>query len=63
MSVCAIVQAPTNSIGVTESSPDEARWLANRTEVYACTLCGTVVRFPRYNHGTHEHTGAKAGRT
>ncbi|ELR18429.1 legume lectins beta domain containing protein [Acanthamoeba castellanii str. Neff] len=47
---CSFCGAPTNSIGVTESSPDEARWLANRTEVYACTLCGTVVRFPRYNH-------------
>lgn len=30
--------------------PEEARWLTQNVELYSCTLCDTVIRFPRYNH-------------
>lgn len=30
--------------------PEEAKWQTRNVELYTCTLCDTVVRFPRYNH-------------
>jgi len=47
---CQFCGAQTRSAGVSHSSPDEARWLAQHTEIFACTTCGSATRFPRYNH-------------
>ncbi len=38
--------APISTAGPT---PDEAEGLASHTELYCCTLCHAVTRFPRYN--------------
>ena len=31
-------------------SEDESKWLASRTEVYLCSSCNSINRFPRYNN-------------
>lgn len=38
--------APQQTVG---PSLEEAQYVASRTEVYSCPLCGTLTRFPRYN--------------
>ncbi|EER08395.1 peptide n-glycanase, putative [Perkinsus marinus ATCC 50983] len=40
----------TESQGTTTPTPDEAKGMASRVEVYRCTVCGSVTRYPRYNH-------------
>jgi hypothetical protein len=46
---CSKCGGGTNGIGAVAASPDERRFLAGHTELYRCD-CGTVTRFPRYNH-------------
>ena len=36
--------------GSGQPTPEEVKGLASRTEVYACTVCGSSTRFPRFNH-------------
>jgi hypothetical protein len=38
------------SNGGAPPTPEEAKGLASRVEVYSCSVCGSTKRFPRYNH-------------
>lgn len=38
------------SIGMLPPSASELAWQAGRVEGYRCNHCGSVIRFPRYNH-------------
>jgi peptide-N4-(N-acetyl-beta-glucosaminyl)asparagine amidase len=37
-------------VGTETPSAEESQWLASRTEVFKCTRCNTINRFPRYNN-------------
>eukprot|EP01122_Echinamoeba_exundans_P007730 TRINITY_DN2439_c0_g1_i1.p1 TRINITY_DN2439_c0_g1~~TRINITY_DN2439_c0_g1_i1.p1 ORF type:complete len:607 (-),score=107.62 TRINITY_DN2439_c0_g1_i1:9-1829(-) len=37
-------------MGGSQPTPEELRWEAFMTEVYSCKSCGSITRFPRYNH-------------
>lgn len=41
-----------NSLGGAQPTPEESKWQAFMVEVYSCKSCGSVTRFPRYNHRT-----------
>lgn len=46
---CSKCGGGTEAIGAAAPSPDERRYLAGHVELYRCA-CGTITRFPRYNH-------------
>ena len=46
---CSKCGGATSGIGATAPTPDERRYLAGHVELYRCS-CGTITRFPRYNH-------------
>lgn len=46
---CSKCGGGTDAIGAAAPSPDERRFLAGHVELYRCA-CGTITRFPRYNH-------------
>ncbi|XP_066934387.1 peptide-N(4)-(N-acetyl-beta-glucosaminyl)asparagine amidase-like [Clytia hemisphaerica] len=47
---CTRCESETKSIGMLQPSPDDLKWGAGRVEGYQCKVCGTQVRFRRYNH-------------
>jgi hypothetical protein len=48
---CRACQSPaTQGIqGGNQPTDEERKYLANNTEVYICTICSAITRFPRYN--------------
>ncbi|KAF4701450.1 Peptide-N(4)-(N-acetyl-beta- glucosaminyl)asparagine amidase, partial [Perkinsus olseni] len=40
----------TASQGATTPTPEEQKGMAGQVEVYRCTVCGSLTRYPRYNH-------------
>lgn len=40
----------TVAFGKGQSNHDDLRWMAHVIELYKCSKCGVITRFPRYNH-------------
>ena len=47
---CHSPPAQMNNAGMAYPSDEERVWRAGSVEVYSCSLCGSITRFPRYNH-------------
>ena len=47
---CAQCQSDTQSIGHAQPTAEERQGRAGIVELYRCTRCSAVTRFPRYNH-------------
>lgn len=47
---CSFCAGETKLIGGAHPNQEEHRYHAGTVEVYSCTVCSTVTRFPRYNH-------------
>lgn len=47
---CRVCKSPaTQGIQGNQPTEEERRFLASNTEVYICTVCSAITRFPRYN--------------
>ncbi|KAF4657410.1 Peptide-N(4)-(N-acetyl-beta- glucosaminyl)asparagine amidase [Perkinsus chesapeaki] len=40
----------TESQGVTTPTAEEQKGMAGQVEIYRCTVCGSLTRYPRFNH-------------
>eukprot|EP00898_Chlorokybus_atmophyticus_P005249 jgi/Chlat1/5725/Chrsp38S05528 len=46
---CHVCSGPTVATGMGSPSEDDLRYGASRVELYRCSACGRITRFPRYN--------------
>ncbi|KAG1674789.1 Peptide-N(4)-(N-acetyl-beta-glucosaminyl)asparagine amidase [Nymphon striatum] len=47
---CHICAAMTQSVGGGHPNQDDIKWMTSVVEIYRCTKCPAITRFPRYNH-------------
>ncbi|TPX33762.1 hypothetical protein SmJEL517_g03456 [Synchytrium microbalum] len=47
---CEYCNSATQSFGMASPTPEETKWQADRVELYECTVCLKLSRFPRYNN-------------
>ncbi|TPX44935.1 hypothetical protein SeMB42_g04160 [Synchytrium endobioticum] len=47
---CDYCLSATQAFGNAPPNAEELKWQADRVELYECTICGKLSRFPRYNN-------------